>query len=102
MYPKRLATLTLCDTPFKRSAKIASTYVLGESSRAAAFRQVWCRRLCRQTLSYRIDTTKASPELCEWYIAEMDKTPKHVAVAMDHAVARAIYGRACRKSACRP
>ena len=86
-YPGRLSTLTLCDTPFKRSAKIASTYVLGEANRAAAFDKYGVGGWCRQTLSYRIDTTKASPELCEWYIAEMDKTPKHVAVAMDHAVA---------------
>ncbi|MGZ5122515.1 MAG: alpha/beta fold hydrolase [Burkholderiales bacterium] len=35
--PDRLQTLTLCDTPFKRSAQIASTYTLGEGSRAAAF-----------------------------------------------------------------
>ena len=76
-YPDRLSTLTLCDTPFKRSANIASTYVLGEANRAAAFDKYGVGGWCRQTLSYRIDTTKASPELCEWYIAEMDKTPKH-------------------------
>ena len=86
-YPDRLATLTLCDTPFRRSAKISSTYVLGEANRAAAFDKYGVGGWCRQTLPYRIDTAKASPELCEWYIAEMDKTPKHVAVAMDNAVA---------------
>ena len=83
----RLSTLTLCDTPFKRSANIATTYTLGEATRAAAFDKFGVGGWCRQTLSYRIDTTKASPALCEWYIAQMDLTPKHCAVAMDGAVA---------------
>jgi pimeloyl-ACP methyl ester carboxylesterase len=84
---ERLSTLTLCDTPFKRSPNIAATYTLGEATRAAAFDKYGVGGWCRQTLSYRIDTTKASPALCEWYIAEMDKTPTHCAVAMDGAVA---------------
>ena len=83
----RLSTLTLCDTPFKRSSNIQTTYTLGEPTRAAAFDKYGVGGWCRQTLSYRIDTTKASPALCEWYIAQMDRTPKHCAVAMDAAVA---------------
>jgi 3-oxoadipate enol-lactonase len=86
-HPDRLTTLTLCDTPFKRSASIQTTYTLGEPTRAAAFDKYGVGGWCRQTLSYRIDTTKASPALCEWYIAQMDRTPKHCAVAMDGAVA---------------
>jgi len=84
---ERLSTLTVCDTPFKRSANIQTTYTLGEATRAAAFDKYGVGGWCRQTLSYRIDTTKASPALCEWYIAQMDRTPKHCAVAMDGAVA---------------
>ena len=87
-HPDRLRTLTLCDTPFKRSTQIASIYTLGEATRAAAYDKYGVGGWCRQTLSYRLDTTKASPALCEWYIAQMDKTPKHVANAMDRAVAR--------------
>ncbi|HTD89535.1 MAG TPA: alpha/beta hydrolase [Burkholderiales bacterium] len=87
-HPQRLHTLTLCDTPFKRSAQIASTYTLGEATRAAAFDKFGVGGWCRQTLSYRIDTAKASPALCEWYIAQMDATPKHVANGMDKAVAQ--------------
>jgi 3-oxoadipate enol-lactonase len=78
----------LCDTPFKRSSQIASTYTLGEATRAAAFEKFGVGGWCRQTLPYRIDTTKASPALCEWYIAQMDKTPVHVANGMDKAVAQ--------------
>lgn len=86
-HPERLHTLTVCDTPFKRPADIASTYTLGEPTRAAAFDKYGVGGWCRQTLSYRLDTTRASPALCEWYIEQMDKTPKHVANAMDKTVA---------------
>jgi pimeloyl-ACP methyl ester carboxylesterase len=87
-HPDRLQTLTLCDTPFKRSTQIASTYTLGEPTRAAAFDKYGVGGWCKQTLSYRLDTTRASPELCEWYVEQMDKTPTHVANAMDNTVAQ--------------
>ena len=83
---QRLSSLTLCDTPFKRSSTITSTYTLGEINRAAAFDKYGVDGWCRKTLSYRLDTAKASPELCEWYIEQMGRTPKHVAVAMDKTV----------------
>jgi pimeloyl-ACP methyl ester carboxylesterase len=86
-HSSRLSTLTLCDTPFKRSANIQSTYTLGQPTRAAAFEKFGVGGWCRQTLSYRIDTSKASPALQEWYIAQMDRTPVHCANAMDAAVA---------------
>ena len=87
-HAQRLHTLTLCDTPFKRSPQISSTYTLGEATRAAAFDKYGVGGWCRQTLSYRIDTGKASPAMCEWYIAQMDRTPVHVANGMDQAVAQ--------------
>jgi 3-oxoadipate enol-lactonase len=86
--PGRLHTLTLCDTPFKRPADIAATYTLGETDRAAAFEKFGVGGWCRRTLSYRLDTDKAAPELCEWYIAQMDKTPKHAAVALEQMIGR--------------
>lgn len=87
-HPQRLRSLTLCDTPFKRSEQIASTYTLGEGTRAAAFAKYGVGGWCRQTLAYRLDTTKASRELCDWYVAQMDRTPVHVANGMDQAVAQ--------------
>ncbi len=87
-HPERLHTLNLCDTPFKRSAHIATTYTLGEADRAAAFAKYGVGGWCRKTLPYRIDTTKASPELCEWYIAQMDATPLHVAIEKELMVGR--------------
>ncbi|MBI3042018.1 MAG: alpha/beta hydrolase [Betaproteobacteria bacterium] len=82
----RLQTLTLCDTPFKRSSDIATTYAVGESDRAAAFEKYGVGGWCRKTLSYRLDTTKATPELCEWYIAQMDRIPKPIAVALERMI----------------
>jgi pimeloyl-ACP methyl ester carboxylesterase len=38
----------------------------------------WCRR----TLGYRLDVERADPRLCEWVIAEMDRTPPQVAAAL--------------------
>jgi 3-oxoadipate enol-lactonase len=88
MRPDRLHTLTVCDTPFKRSAQISTTYAVGEADRAAAFEKYGVGGWCRQTLSYRLDTDKASPELCEWYIGQMDKNPKHIAVALEQMIGR--------------
>lgn len=85
-HPARLHTLTLCDTPFKRSDEIASTYALGESDRAGAFDRYGVEGWCRKTLSYRLDTTKASPELCEWYCEQIGRTPRDIAVALERMI----------------
>ena len=85
-YARRLHTLTLCDTPFKRSAEIASTYAVGEADRAAAFDKYGVGGWCRKTLSYRLDISKATPELCEWYPEQMDRTPKDIAVALERMI----------------
>ena len=82
----RLDTLTVCDTPFKRPADIASTYTVGEADRAAAFERYGVGGWCRKTLSYRLDTARATPELCEWYIAQMDRIPKPIAVALERMI----------------
>ncbi len=81
--PDRLLTLSLCDTPFKRPTEIAAVYTLGENDRASAFEKYGVGGWCRRTLSYRLDMNRASPELCEWYIAQMDKTPTDIAVALE-------------------
>lgn len=83
---ERLHTLTLCDTPFKRPADIAATYTVGENDRAAAFDKYGVDGWCRKTLSYRLDTAHAPPELCEWYIRQMGQTPKHIAVALERMI----------------
>lgn len=89
MHPSRLHTLTLCDTPFQRPADVASVYFAGERDRAAAFDKYGVGGWCRKTLSHRIDTSRASDELCEWYIAQMDRNPKHIAVALERMIGTA-------------
>jgi pimeloyl-ACP methyl ester carboxylesterase len=88
-YPARLRTLTLCDTPFQRPADIATTYFAGERDRDAAFNKYGVGGWCRKTLPFRIDTTKATPEMCEWYIEQMDKNPIHIAVALERMIGQA-------------
>ena len=85
-HPDRLLSLTLCDTPFKRPSHIDSTYTLGEVDRATAFAKYGVGEWCRQTLSYRLDTNKASHELCEWYIAQMGAVPVHVANSLEKMI----------------
>ena len=84
-HPERIATLTLCDTPFRRAARTATTYAMGEADMAAAIDKVGVAAWCRTTLHFRLDTNRAGPEVCEWYIAQMDRTPKHLAMAMGTA-----------------
>lgn len=85
-HPARLRTLAVCDTPFKRPDAIAATYTVGESDRAAAFVKYGVGGWCRKTLSYRLDTSHASPELCDWYVGQMDRIPKDIAVALERMI----------------
>ena len=87
-HPDRLHTLSVCDTPFKRPADITSIYTLGEVDRATALAKYGVGGWCRQTLSYRLDTSHASAELCEWYIEQMDKTPVDIAIALEWMIRR--------------
>ncbi len=81
-YPDRLASLTLCNTPFRRPAAVGQTYALGEADQATAIEKYGVGGWCRRTLSYRLDLSKAPPGMAEWYVDEMDRTPKHVAIEM--------------------
>jgi 3-oxoadipate enol-lactonase len=85
-HPHRLASLTLCNTPFRVPGAVVSTYALGEESQAAALRKHGVGGWCRQTLGYRLDLSKAPPALCDWYISEMDRTPVADAIALHQLV----------------
>jgi len=80
-HPDRLHSLTLCNTPFKLPDAVAETYNVGESDHAAAIEKYGVGGWSRKTLGYRIDLTKATPEMQDWYIRIMDSVPKHVAIA---------------------
>ncbi len=80
-HPDRISSLVLCDTPFKIANAIADAYNVGEKDYASAIAKHGFKSWCRQTLAYRIDTSKASPALQEWYIAQMGAAPEHIAVS---------------------
>lgn len=84
----RIASLTLCDTPFRRPAEITRVYTLGEEDRAAAFAKHGVEGWCRQTLGYRLDLTRASPTLQDWYCRELGKTPAPIAAALELMIRR--------------
>jgi pimeloyl-ACP methyl ester carboxylesterase len=82
----RLRSLILCDTPFKRPDSMYAVYSSGEQDREAAFRKYGVDGWCRRTLSYRMDTNKASAALCNWYVEQMGRTPIPVAVALERMI----------------
>lgn len=90
-HPDRLASLTLCNTPFQIPGAVVDTYAVGEKDQAAAIEKYGVGGWCHQTLPYRLDVSKAPPEMGDWYCAEMDKTPKHVAIALHEVFASADF-----------
>lgn len=90
-YPDRLASLTLCNTPFKRSADVAPDHRMGEDSAAAAIAKHGVGGWCRATIGLRLDPERASPAMMEWCAAEMDKTPVRVAIAFNQDIGRADF-----------
>ena len=81
-YPDRIASLVLCNTPTRIPDQIKRTYALDRETAADAMRAHGVGEWCRQTLGYRLDMEHASPELCDWVVREMDRTPPEVAAAM--------------------
>jgi pimeloyl-ACP methyl ester carboxylesterase len=80
-YPQRVASLVLCDTPYKIPDSLKPSYALGQASTADAILEFGTREWCRRTLQNRLDLDRAGPELQAWYIEEMGKTPSDVAAA---------------------
>ena len=81
-HPERIASLTLCNTPTRIPDHIKQLYALDKATASDAMRAYGVGEWCRQTLGNRLDQTHASPELCDWVVHEMDKTPREVAAAM--------------------
>lgn len=80
-HPERLSSLILCNTPFKIAADLSRTYDVGEVDFETAIAKNGVGGWCRKTLGYRLDLTRASTAMQEWYIAQMDKVSPFVAVA---------------------
>jgi len=81
-HPERIASLVLCNTPGRIPDEIKRIYALDQASASAAMRVYGVGGWCRHTLGYRLDTEHAGPLLCEWVIAEMDRTMPAVAAAL--------------------
>lgn len=81
-HPGRIASLVLCNTPGRIPDEIKRIYALDKESASAAMRAYGVGQWCRQTLGYRLDLERADPRLCEWVIAEMDRTPPEIAAAL--------------------
>jgi 3-oxoadipate enol-lactonase len=110
-FPERVASLVLVNTPLRATngsaaafgdalqakgsaqsklleemEKMVATYAGGEGSTAAAITKYGVGEWCRQTLQYRIDLDLASPELQDFYITEMGKTPGYVGAMIQNAI----------------
>lgn len=83
-HPERIASLVLCNTPGRISDEIRRIYALDRETASAAMRAYGVGEWCCRTLGYRLDVEHADPRLCEWVIAEMDRTPPAVAAALHH------------------
>jgi pimeloyl-ACP methyl ester carboxylesterase len=81
-HPERIASLTLCNTPSRIPDRIKQIYALDQATASDAMRAHGVGEWCRRTLGYRLDVEHAGKELCDWVVAEMDRTPAEVAAAM--------------------
>jgi pimeloyl-ACP methyl ester carboxylesterase len=81
-HPQRIASLVLCNTPTRISQEIRGIYSLDKESTAAAIRAYGTGTWCRQTLGYRLDLERASEQLQEWCVTEMDKTSPNIAASL--------------------
>lgn len=80
-HPERIKSLVLCDTPFKIPNAVSNAYNVGEKDYSSALRKNGFKALCRQTLPFRLDLSKAPPALQEWYIEQMGSVAEHIAIA---------------------
>src|SRR5579885_2930632 len=81
-HPERIASLVLCNTPTRIPDRIRQIYALGHANAGAAMRALGTGEWCRRTLSYRLDSERAAPELGDWVVAEMDRTRPDIAAAL--------------------
>lgn len=81
-YPDRITSVVACNSPIRVSDEIKRIYALDKASSAEAMLQHGVGEWCRRTLKYRLDLERASPELQDWYVEQLGKTPDYVAAAL--------------------
>jgi pimeloyl-ACP methyl ester carboxylesterase len=79
--PRRIASISACNTTAKTAQQTVDTYALGEKDQAAAIEKYGVGEWCRRTLKYRVDVSKIPPQLGAWWALEMERVPRHVAVS---------------------
>jgi len=81
-HPHRVASLTLCNTPFQLPQSANDNFSEAEVE------QFGLGHWARKTLPNRMDMDRVSPAWQEWSIAEHDRTPRHVAIAQHAMIAQ--------------
>jgi 3-oxoadipate enol-lactonase len=83
--PERIASLTMLNSPTRVHA-VTPGHALDQASSEAAILKYGVAEWCRRTLAQRVDLTVASPELQEFVISEMGKTPTYVAAEIQRYI----------------
>jgi len=82
-HPNRVASLTLCNTPFQLPASANDLFVPDEIRRFGL--GYWATK----TLERRLDVDRIDREWIDWSTAEFAKVPPHVAIAQHDMIAGA-------------
>lgn len=82
LYPDRVASLTLINTPYKILDQPMSVYAQGQPKPSEAIAKLGLRQWLVETMDVRMDLSLADPRLVEWHVNEHSKTPTHVAVGL--------------------
>ena len=79
-HPERFASVVLVEMPLRRSPSLKKEHNLGQTSYRQTIAAHGLEEYCRRTVDARLDTTKASPDMVEWYVQQIVKTPGDVSV----------------------
>src|SRR5258708_1811503 len=80
--PERVTSLVLCETPLAIPQQISTGLSLGEPSPGDAIRRNGLTHWAETTLSGRLDTVVAPPEMLPWYVNELSSVSTSVAAQM--------------------
>jgi 3-oxoadipate enol-lactonase len=83
MHPQRIASLSLCNTPFRLPRATNDMFVPEEVERLGVGH--WARK----TLSNRLDLDKIDPRWVAWSIEQFDRNSPHAAIAQHGMIAGA-------------
>ena len=81
LHPKRIQSISLCNTTARMRTETPGNYAVGESDQAAALEKFGVAVWCRMTLANRMGIASSAPGLGEWVADQMARTPVHIAIA---------------------